>query len=407
MRKILLTLVAAMCCIALQAETIYFDCGENGDNMWAEFNTGSGALFLVGTGAMADYEKVEDVPWYKYKDQITSIQKDDRSQYTRIGDYAFWGYTKLTSIDLPNTVDTIGRNAFRSCRKLQEINFPTSLKCISYFAFAYCDALTSLILPNGLEEVGTMAFSQSETLASVTIPASVKKVGWSAFGGCSSLTAINVDSNNATYCSLNGVLFSKDQKTLCAFPAGIEGSYTVPSSVETIDHYAFFSCDKLAEVIIPQGVTRINNYVFAHCKFEHIELPEGLTYLGESVFWYSKLTSVILPSTLKQIGYGCFDSCKSLTSITCKAPTPPTCKEKVFENVDLTACKLYVPAASLTAYKAADTWKDFGNNILPLGEGIEDIVAPTDKARKVMMEGQLFIATPDGKIYNATGAEVK
>ena len=85
MRKFFTLVAAVLTALTLQAEAIYFDCGANGDNMWAEFNTGSGALFLYGTGRMADYAKADDVPWYQYKDKITSIQIDSRSKFTSIG----------------------------------------------------------------------------------------------------------------------------------------------------------------------------------------------------------------------------------------------------------------------------------------------------------------------------------
>jgi hypothetical protein len=69
-----------------------------------EFNTGSGALYLIGTGPMDDYLGIQ-APWTAYSNQIRHIYADSRSQYTSIGKYAFFNYMNLESVELPNTVE--------------------------------------------------------------------------------------------------------------------------------------------------------------------------------------------------------------------------------------------------------------------------------------------------------------
>ena len=132
MQKIFLLLTAVLTAGMLSAETIYGDCGTN---MEWEFNTGSGALYLIGTGPMDDYASFRETPWAQYKDQIKSIQKDSRSQYTTIGDCAFAGCKNLTSVDLPNTVTKISRSAFYNCSGLTSVTIPNSVTSIGNYAF--------------------------------------------------------------------------------------------------------------------------------------------------------------------------------------------------------------------------------------------------------------------------------
>ena len=141
MRKIYLLVVAVFIVATMHAETIYGDCGPH---MEWEFNTGSGALYLIGTGPMDDYTSSSETPWAQYQKQIKSIQKDSRSQYTTIGDYAFAGCKNLTSVDLPNTVTKISGYAFDNCTGLTSVTIPNSVTSIGKNAFSRCTGLTTI-----------------------------------------------------------------------------------------------------------------------------------------------------------------------------------------------------------------------------------------------------------------------
>ena len=111
---------------------------------------------------------------------------------------------------------------------------------------------------------------------------------------CYSLTAITMGANTPAYSSLNGVLFSKVQTVLVAFPPGAPGSYAVPDSVLSIGNYVFASCDPLTSVTIPNSVTTIGNYAFNGC---------------------TSLTSLTLPSSVTTIGNYAFNGCTSLMGV--------------------------------------------------------------------------------------------
>ena len=262
--------------------------------------------------------------------------------------YSTFAYcTALESVNIPNSVTEIGSNAFKNCRSLSSVIIPNSVAFISTYAFDGCTgltsveipnsvtniregtfqdciSLTSINIPNSVTSIGNWAFINCRSLTSIEIPSSVTSIGHQTFAYCSSMTSINVAEDNQQYCSVDGVLFNKDQTTLLQYPSGKTlSSYAIPNTVTSIEVSAFGLCTSMSSVIIPNSVTSIEDLAFS--------------------------------------------SCSGLTSVTNYATTPQTIHADVFGYVDLSNCTLYVPAQSLAAYQAADVWKDFGT-ILPIEE---------------------------------------
>ena len=354
MRKIFLLVMAVFTVATMHAETIYGDCGK--DMEW-ELNTGSGALYLIGSGPMDDYASFRETPWAEYKDQIKSIKTDSRSQYTTIGDCAFVGCKNLTSVDLPNTVTKISVSAFYNCSGLTSVTIPNSVTSIGNFAFygctgltsvtipnsvtsignlafygsgltslvynahvfaymppsysgaytipdgieiiaggafEYCRGLTSVTIPNSVTSIGQKAFYNCRGLKTIIIPASVKTIGMAAFSSCLNLTVIQVSAINPNYSAVDGVLYNKNKTILHQFPAGKNiASFTIPNTVTEISGYAFEYCSGLTSVTIPNSVTSIGEYAFEYC---------------------SGLTSVTISNNVTSIGNYAFYHCSGLTS---------------------------------------------------------------------------------------------
>jgi len=104
--------------------------------------------------------------------------------------------------------------------KKSSVSIPSSVKVIGNGAFSYCSSLSSIIIPNGVTEIGPNAFVSCTSLKSITIPSSATKIYSSAFSNCTGLTEINVDPSNPNYCSVDGVLYSKDKTELICVPLG-------------------------------------------------------------------------------------------------------------------------------------------------------------------------------------------
>ena len=114
-----------------------------------------------------------------------------------IGNWAFCS-CKLTSINIPNSVTTIGEHAFSGCDSLTSINIPNSVTMIGKGAFSGCDYLTSINIPDDVTTIGEGAFGGCHSLTNINIPNSVTTIGTGAFFYCLSLTSINIPNSVTT-----------------------------------------------------------------------------------------------------------------------------------------------------------------------------------------------------------------
>ena len=221
-----------------------------------------------------------------------------------IGYLAFYNCDNLTSISLPNSIDSIGVRAFNGCTNLTSVTIPdvTSI-VIGGNAFQGCTNLTSITLPDGLTSIGGNAFQGCTNLASIIIPGSVTTIGGKAFQDCISLNSVTIQ---------EGVTTIKAN----AFNGCTElSNITLPSSITTIQEYAF-SNSGLTSIIIPNGVTTISDYTFQNCTaLSTITLPTNLTTIGKYAFENSGLTSIIIPSGVTTIKDYTFSNCTALSSI--------------------------------------------------------------------------------------------
>ena len=301
---------------------------------------------------------------------------------------AFYNCANLTSITLPNSIDSIGVRAFNGCTNLTSVTIPdvTSI-VIGGNAFQGCTNLTSITLPDGLTYIGGNAFQGCTNLASITIPGSVTTIGGKAFQGCISLNSVTIQDgvttindnafNGCTALStitlpssittINRYAFSNSGLTSITIPNGVAAisEYTfsncaelsniiLPTNLTTIGKYAFENSG-LTSIIIPSGVTTIKDYTFSNCTaLSSIELPTNLTTIGQSAFSNcTALSPIELPNTLTTIGDYAFENCIGLTSIT----LPIHCS-----SADRRA---YIGCTNLQAIYVAD-----GNNSLSSEDGV-------------------------------------
>ena len=96
------------------------------------------------------------------------------------------------------------------------------------------NSITSAVVESGITTIGDNAFSNCISLTRITIPDNVTTIAFSAFFECRQLISISVDNNNSVYSSLSGILFNKNATEIIRYPAGLNGGYTIPSSVTTI-----------------------------------------------------------------------------------------------------------------------------------------------------------------------------
>ena len=257
-------------------------------------------------------------------------------------------------------VTSIGEYAFASCRDLESIVLPAGITSIEDYAFMSCGNLESVILPEGLETIGERTFSHCEKLTSITIPSSTKSIGVSAFAGTTALASIMMSPGNMTYDSREdcNAIIETSTNTLVA---GCKAT-RVPESVTAIGKYAFASCRDLESIVLPAGITSIEDNAFNYCsKLVSVDIQSNVLVIGNYAFMSCRnLESVLLPEGLETIGTGAFSNCEKLSSINSLIITPFEIESNVFDESTKKSATLFVPKGTKDAYIATAGW-DFAN----------------------------------------------
>ncbi len=162
------------------------------------------------------------------------------------------------------------------------------------------------------------AFFGCAYLTGIGVPLSVSSIGPRAFINCRSLRQIDVAEGNLSFCSADGVLFTKDRQTLLRCPMGKSGAYEISGSTVIIGNDAFYGCVLLTEITVPDSVTTLNNGAFYDCSgLSELLLPDSVLNIGWSTFVNcTSLTTMGIPEGVSSIGYYAFRGCASLKSVT-------------------------------------------------------------------------------------------
>ena len=203
-------------------------------------------------------------------------------------------------------------------KAIKTVKIQNGVTSIGDYAFDNCTSLTSIEIPSGVTSIGDEAFAYCTNLTSIEIPSGVTSIENYAFSNCTSLNSINVDKDNQSYSSEDGILFDKEKKKLITYPAGKkEKEYNIPSSVTSIGAGTFYGCRSLTRIEIPSSVTSIECLAFYGCtSLTSIEIPSSVTRIAAQVFYgCTSLTSIEIPSSVTSIGMWAFYNCTSLTSI--------------------------------------------------------------------------------------------
>lgn len=304
-----------------------------------------------------------------YKSKVTAVEVP--TSVTSLGKEAFAGCDKLVSVWLPDgvtelpakvfndctslrdiemgAIDKMGESAFNNCHSLQSFTLVGALSVVPKCAFENCKNLQRVELPQSVTTIGEKAFHECNALADLVLSERLTTLGKQAFDRCYALESVDLP---------DGVT-AIDEKVF--FECKGLRSVKLGNRVQSIGKEAFRRCKALTDIELPSSVITIDKEAFRECtSLGRIDLNEGLKSIGDNALRETAIQQLSLPSTISKVGKNVAEKCKSLQRIDCKAVVPPELDALSSDKV-----QLFVPASSVEAYKNAKNWKKF-KSINPL-----------------------------------------
>ncbi len=282
--------------------------------------------------------------------KLTSINLP--SSLNEIGFCSFKGCTALTKITLPEGVTSIFASTFRGCKKLDSVNAP-NVAYVGYKAFYNCTALKTFSsntvntvdessfelcrsltgFPSSkLESIGKRAFVACSSLKEFTIPSTTTSIGDQAFRNCTGLEKINYSGKIDTLkfqtfygCTNLKSFYISSPLTVIEKEAFYDCTsltkFVACSSLTTIGESAFSGCTGLNTLSLKNGkLKEIRHGAFWRCtSLTNVTVPDSVTTLGQSVFGdCTALKTAVVGEKTKNVGFRTFIDCTALESLTLK-----------------------------------------------------------------------------------------
>lgn len=323
------------------------------------WNASSKTLTITGYGDMAFYSQSNQAPWADYKNSAEKIVVSDG--ITSIGSYAFYGFNKVVSVEIPSSMNVIYNHAFSNCGKLASISVPRNCD-VKEYAFAQCKSLTSVTkkakkstasftaMADDNMEIGSYAFVGCESLQTFDL-SNVDYIGEGAFSGCTSIDNIVIPEGIET---IENITFFNCQSL---------ENVTVPDSVTEISDGAFEGCASITSVDLSDNVTEIGDLAFSGCKsVTEVSIPDSVDVIGASAFSNcTSLTCVSLPDEMNYLGDGMFSGCSSLSSI------------EIPDGISSLGNGTFLACTSLTSIELPDSIYTLGDNVFADCTSLKDV----------------------------------
>lgn len=372
------------------------------------------------------------------------------SSMTSIPFATFYYCHSLPEVNIPDGVQNIENLAFHQCLSLKSLHIPAATYKVSATAISYCTSLTEITIdpananycdidgvlfnklkttlinypsgkqldryevPAGTVTIGDNAMAEAlfrelslpeglttmapgcvftcNNLELVEIPSTLTNFD-DAIYLCKNLQNYEVADANPVYADIDGVLCNAEKTQIKQYPMGRQAE----------------------EYVTPAGITEIGDEAFAYSLLQTVTMSDGVKKIGTSAFALSEgLTTLNLAGSVEFISLSAFSG-TALSEVHCDATVPPVCEvyedegvvNTPFDGVEVGSCKLYVPAAVVDDYKAAEVWRDF--DIVGVS-GIESIETETspEGATYYTIDGRpttsdtkgiLIVRTADGRVY--------
>ena len=238
-------------------------------------------------------ESVEYIGKYAFDNCQSIEQIVIPSRVTVIEEGTFFGCLALKDVVLHDQITSIGAIAFTNCYSLERITLPSSLIFMGSDIFNNCGQLLEVVVPSGVKAINSRAFVACISLTNISLPASIESISFDAFDYCNSLVNVSIDESNPRYYSDNGVIYDKKENMIFRYSMGKTGeSFTIPDGIEIIGFGSFAGVDSsLKYLIIPSSVKEVKDYAFYSSCIEQIYYQgtvEEWTSISKDSLWNEK-----------------------------------------------------------------------------------------------------------------------
>ena len=308
-------------------------------------------------------EAITSLPSFQ---NVTSVTDSNAIVLASGGDTSTtYNFTSFDELEDFSSLQSIPNSCFASCTLLASIKFPSSITTVGQEAFDSCSSLAiSVNLPN-LTTLGSSAFWYSGIVEIASL-GEITNIPTGAFDGTASLVRAVIPEGVTTIRGFyqSGVVTVELPSTTTTIEANAFSgcsqlkNISLPSSITTIGNNAFLSCSRMTIVVNLPNLTSLGQGAFDTSGISQVLSLGSITSIPNDVFWLCPLTSIVIPATVTSIGSTAFYNNSNMTSLTSLNTTPPTYSG---DNNLPALVAIYVPAASVNAYKGA--WTNRAANI--------------------------------------------
>ena len=286
-------------------------------------------------------------------------RKEPRHTYSTPGDYTisisvvsgsfqFYCGTNYLLLRKYNITSYTQEMVYANC--VRAVRFGTGVTSIYDYTFYECHSLSYVTIPKSITSILTNAFRGCYSLLSVTIPSGITNISQYEFGTCYKMVCVSIPSSVT---SIDGYSIYN-----CY---GIS-SVTIPNGVTSVGNYGISYCRSLSKLVLPNNLTSIgSNSLCSNHSLSSIIIPNGLTTIGASALYdCPAVSSITIPSSVTSIGNSAFQNCYGVKEYHILPTSVPTGGTNMFSSLP-SDCVIYVPTASLNAYKTSSNWSTYAS----------------------------------------------